>query len=72
MPIYNYKCPDGHITEFFARLDDRDKPQKCRCGKQAKKMISCPKIRTPIDSDKWAEMHEKGGRTEESENLVHY
>lgn len=32
MPIYEYKCPKGHIFELFQRMTD-DPPAKCvECG----------------------------------------
>ena len=33
MPIYEYKCPDGHVFELFQRMAD-DPPPACEiCGK---------------------------------------
>lgn len=32
MPIYEYKCPNGHLFERFQRMDDPD-PEGCEvCG----------------------------------------
>ena len=33
MPIYEYRCPDGHVFELFQRMDD-PVPEACpTCGK---------------------------------------
>jgi putative FmdB family regulatory protein len=32
MPIYEYRCPNGHVFEVFQRMDD-PQPDKCEtCG----------------------------------------
>jgi putative FmdB family regulatory protein len=32
MPIYEYRCPNGHLFELFQRIDD-PQPEKCEvCG----------------------------------------
>ena len=32
MPIYEYRCPNGHLFELFQRIGD-DAPEKCEvCG----------------------------------------
>lgn len=32
MPIYEYRCPNGHLSEIFHRIDD-DPPHACEvCG----------------------------------------
>ncbi len=32
MPIYEYKCPNGHLFELFQRMTD-DPPEQCEvCG----------------------------------------
>ena len=32
MPIYEYRCPNGHVFEVFQRMDDPP-PEKCEvCG----------------------------------------
>lgn len=70
--IYEYKCPQGHLSEAWAKVADRNNPITCRCGEQAKRIMSSPKIATPTDSDKWADMHEKEAKREENPNLTHY
>ena len=40
MPIYDYKCEDGHYTEDFQKMADCDEPTVCsECGKVAKRII---------------------------------
>lgn len=70
--IYEYKCPQGHISEAFAKVADRNNPITCRCGEQANRIMSSPKIGTDINSDKWADMHEKEAKRPDPVNLVHY
>ena len=32
MPIYEYRCPNGHVFELFQKIDDAQ-PEKCEvCG----------------------------------------
>jgi putative FmdB family regulatory protein len=40
VPTYEYRCEDGHLTEEFRRVDDRDMPVKCGCGRDASRIIS--------------------------------
>ena len=38
MPIYEYRCPNGHTTEVLRSVMDRDKPIDCvYCGQPAVK-----------------------------------
>jgi putative FmdB family regulatory protein len=40
MPIYDYKCEDGHYTEDFQKMKDCDEPTVCSvCGKTAKRIF---------------------------------
>lgn len=39
MPIYEFECPEGTVTEKMTRTDTKD--IKCpKCGQKAKKIIS--------------------------------
>ena len=38
MPLYEFECPDGHVSEELQKPDDA--PPKCECGKETKKRIS--------------------------------
>lgn len=41
MPIYEYRCRDGHTTDAHRSVDDRHLPMLCRtCGQAAEKIIS--------------------------------
>lgn len=40
MPIYEYRCEDGHSFDRFLKLDDYNKAQVCDCGKPAEKIIT--------------------------------
>ena len=40
MPIYDYKCEDGHSTEDYQTMANCDEPTVCsECGKMAKRII---------------------------------
>jgi len=45
MPIYEYKCECGNRTDKFLKLEDYDKPQRCKCGAWMVKQFSAPMIR---------------------------
>ncbi len=32
MPLYDYRCEDGHVTEVMRSYDDRNNPHICACG----------------------------------------
>lgn len=41
MPIYEYRCRDGHMTDEYRTVEDRHLPVACRvCGQHAAKIIS--------------------------------
>jgi hypothetical protein len=40
--IYEYQCPERHITEKMRKIADRHQPVECKCGKQASLIISRP------------------------------
>jgi len=43
MPVYEYRCPEGHRSEKFAPMRDCEKPIKCpQCGEVAVRIISLP------------------------------
>jgi putative FmdB family regulatory protein len=42
MPIYEYKCDCGLITEVIAKRYKPSTYATCKCGKRAKKIISLP------------------------------
>lgn len=47
MPIYEYRCGEGHIQDGFRAIAERDNPVTCyRCGGKAKRIQSVPAKRT--------------------------
>ena len=48
MPIYEYQCREGHVTEKFYTTfseaeKDGDKPKTCKvCRRSAKRIVSAP------------------------------
>ena len=46
MPIYEYQCEQGHVTEAYAAVSARHEPQECECcGRGARKVIlHAPKV----------------------------
>ena len=40
MPIYAYRCCQGHEFDRFLKLDDYKEPQVCECGEKAEKIIT--------------------------------
>ena len=42
MPVYDFKCPEGHHFERFVKLENFDQPQLCFCGEKAQRLISAP------------------------------
>jgi putative FmdB family regulatory protein len=40
MPIYEYECPKGHVTEAFRSMDQRDDAPRCGCSRPTRKIIS--------------------------------
>ena len=39
MPIFDYRCEDGHVVERYAKVNDEELPCE-RCGKVARRIIS--------------------------------
>ena len=48
MPLYEFKCEDGHIFDEFLKMDDYDNPMTCQCGKPAKRQITATMINCDI------------------------
>jgi putative FmdB family regulatory protein len=78
MPIYEYKCPEGHITEELRQMFWREQPTMCECGKEAKFIISAPAVQLdgsdpsfPGAHEKWVKQHEKAGKGDDPVNLTH-
>lgn len=68
--IFDFKCPDGHVTEHFVYEDSK---VRCHCGKSCKRVISPVKCQLdpasghfPGATMKWIKEHERlGGETSE-------
>ena len=44
MPLYEYKCPNGHLTEVFHGMTE-PKPEKCEvCGKPTARVFHAPAV----------------------------
>lgn len=39
MPVYEYQCPAGHVTEEYRSVESRSTDALCRCGAYAQKVI---------------------------------
>lgn len=63
MPLYVYRCPDGHITEQIVRIDGSDAPTacpacvnpdalECECAKPLTKLLA-PVADTFPGADSW-------------------
>lgn len=44
MPLYDFKCPEGHRFDRVVRLAEFDLMQNCPCGRGAERVISAPRI----------------------------
>jgi len=42
MPIYEYRCPDGHTFEVFQRMSDPPSERCEVCGKSPVEKVLCP------------------------------
>jgi putative FmdB family regulatory protein len=38
--LYQYRCPEGHITELSRKISERNDTVICECGKEAKRIFS--------------------------------
>lgn len=44
MPIYEFKCNNGHLFDRFLKLANYNDPQTCECGAASVKLLSRPAI----------------------------
>lgn len=42
MPLYTFKCDNGHKFDRFLRLKEYDAPQTCECGASAARQLCAP------------------------------
>lgn len=47
MPLYEYRCPNGHLTDAYRTVEDRATPEPCRCGELAQKVIRTAAFAVP-------------------------
>ncbi|MDO5663015.1 MAG: zinc ribbon domain-containing protein [Brachybacterium sp.] len=46
MPIYEFRCPDGHVDEVHLPMTDETRRRHCpRCGEVAVRLIGAPGVR---------------------------
>lgn len=45
MPLYDFKCSEGHRFERFVTLSDFEKSQECDCGAGASRQISASMLK---------------------------
>lgn len=70
MPLYDFKCSEGHKFERMVRLADFEAPQHCTCGAASYRVISAPMFSVdhtgyncPV-TDRWI-----GSKYQHEENL---
>lgn len=44
MPIYEYRCREGHGFERYLPLAEYAEPQTCECGAESQKVLSAPLV----------------------------
>lgn len=66
MKLYDFKCPQGHITE---ELVGPDTSIECKCGERAQRIMSPIRCKLegvsgafPSAAMKWTRAHEKGAK----------
>jgi len=69
MPVYEYKCEEGHVSTRLRSVENRAETTTCKkCDKPASFIVSTPNIALdgtdpgfPGAYDKWARVHENAG-----------
>ena len=44
MPLYDFRCSEGHRFERFVALADFASPQACECGAPTQRLIVAPML----------------------------
>lgn len=45
MPLYEYKCEEGHVSEYLSNISTRTNSKVCKmCEKEASYIISTPTV----------------------------
>ena len=66
MPIYEYRCPNGHVFELFQRMDD-PQPDVCEvCGEGPVERVLYPVAVHYKGSGFYSTDYGRGGRKKES------
>jgi putative FmdB family regulatory protein len=65
MPIYEYRCPNGHVFELFQRMDD-PQPEVCQiCGEGPVERVLYPVAVHYKGSGFYSTDYGRGGRKKE-------
>jgi len=66
MPIYEYRCPNGHVFELFQRMDD-PQPEVCQvCGEGPVERVLYPVAVHYKGSGFYSTDYGRGGRKKET------
>jgi putative FmdB family regulatory protein len=66
MPIYEYRCPNGHVFELFQRMDD-PQPEVCEiCGEGPVERVLYPVAVHYKGSGFYSTDYGRGGRKKEA------
>jgi putative FmdB family regulatory protein len=66
MPIYEYRCPNGHVFELFQRMDD-PQPKVCEvCGEGPVERVLYPVAVHYKGSGFYSTDYGRGGRKKEA------
>lgn len=44
MPLYDYRCPSGHVTETIRSYANRHDCPRCRCGAETSRVFPAPHV----------------------------
>lgn len=76
--LYDFRCPEGHVDEYFVDLAVQPTVECNICGKEAKRLISPVRIDLegltgdfPGAADKWVKKREEKIRLEKRERERH-
>src|ERR1700675_3547694 len=68
MPMYEYRCPNGHVFELFQRMDD-PQPKVCEvCGEGPVERVLYPVAVHYKGSGFYSTDYGRGGRKKESDS----
>jgi putative FmdB family regulatory protein len=75
MPIYSYKCKDGHVTDQMSSIAERKEPKKCKvCGEDSHMFIVAPQVQLdptdPAFAGTWISWERKREKQMKQERLL--